>query len=185
MAPMARIRGHAHLESTDLKELAMITASAQICHTTIDSPIGSLLLLADDEALVGAYMEKHKRGLEPQGPRRPHHAVLRRAGDQLSEYFAGARRGFDLPLSFQGTEFQRGVWLALCEIPFSETLSYAELAQRVARPAAVRAVGAAVGRNPISIIVPCHRVVGSNGSLTGFAGGLARKQWLLAHESTD
>jgi methylated-DNA-[protein]-cysteine S-methyltransferase len=163
----------------------MITASAQICHTTIDSPIGSLLLLADDEALVGAYMEKHKRGPKPQGPRRSDHAVLRRVGDQLSEYFAGSRRGFDLPLSFDGTEFQRSVWLALCEIPFGETLSYAELALRVARPSAVRAVGAAVGRNPISIIVPCHRVVGSNGSLVGFAGGLVRKRWLLTHETAD
>jgi methylated-DNA-[protein]-cysteine S-methyltransferase len=160
----------------------MSIATKQVCHTTAESPIGRLLLLADDEGLVGVYMENHKGGVRPVGPRAMNHDVLERAQRQFREYFAGHRREFDLPLSLQGTEFQRRVWQALCEIPFGETRSYAEIARRAGRPIATRAVGAAVGRNPISIIVPCHRVVGSDGSLTGFAGGLNRKRWLLAHE---
>lgn len=160
----------------------MSIATMQVCHTTIESPIGRLLLMANDEGLVGAYMQNHKGGPRPLGRHTADHDVLEQAGQQLREYFAGRRREFDVALSLGGTEFQRRVWKALGEIPFGETRSYAEIARRAGRPIAARAVGAAVGRNPVSIIVPCHRVVGSDGSLTGFAGGLSRKRWLLAHE---
>jgi methylated-DNA-[protein]-cysteine S-methyltransferase len=108
--------------------------------------------------------------------------VLRRAAAQLTEYFAGQRRAFDLPLAPRGTGFQRLVWEALTRIPHGETRSYRELACSLGRPSACRAVGAANGQNPISIIVPCHRVIASNGDLTGYAGGLAAKRWLLDHE---
>ena len=104
---------------------------------------------------------------------------------QLDEYFAGQRHIFDLPLAAEGTEFQLAVWRELTHIPFGETCSYGDIARRVGRPAASRAVGAANGRNPISIIVPCHRVIGSTGALTGYGGGEARKRWLLEHEATS
>jgi methylated-DNA-[protein]-cysteine S-methyltransferase len=113
----------------------------------------------------------------------PDHPVLRLAIRQLGEYFAGARRRFDVPLEFRGTDFQRQVWSTLLTIPFAETRSYLDVARLVGNPAAVRAVGAANGRNPISIIAPCHRVIGTGGHLTGFGGGLEAKAWLLAHES--
>ena len=107
---------------------------------------------------------------------------LREARRQLEEYFAGHRREFDLPLRLHGTQFQRRVWDVLTEIPYGVTWSYGQLAKRIDHPNASRAVGLANGRNPISILVPCHRVIGANGSLTGYGGGLDRKQWLLAHE---
>ena len=109
-------------------------------------------------------------------------SLLDEARRQLTAYFAGRLRAFDLPLAPNGTDFQRRVWVELTKIPFGTTVSYGELARRLSNAAAVRAVGAANGRNPIPIIVPCHRVIGSNGSLTGFGGGLPRKQWLLRHE---
>jgi methylated-DNA-[protein]-cysteine S-methyltransferase len=112
-------------------------------------------------------------------------SLLDEARRQLVAYFAGRLKVFDLPLAPNGTEFQRRVWSALTKIPFGATTSYAQLARRVGNEAAVRAVGAANGRNPIPIIVPCHRVIGSNGSLTGFGGGLPRKQWLLRHEGAQ
>jgi methylated-DNA-[protein]-cysteine S-methyltransferase len=102
--------------------------------------------------------------------------------DQLEAYFAGSRETFDVPLDLQGTDFQRRVWAGLLEIPYGETMSYGELARRVARPGASRAVGLANGRNPVAIIVPCHRVIGADGTLTGYGGGLDRKVWLLDHE---
>ncbi|MEZ5381986.1 MAG: methylated-DNA--[protein]-cysteine S-methyltransferase [Microthrixaceae bacterium] len=110
-------------------------------------------------------------------------AVLDAAEAQLGEYFAGARREFDLPLHLVGTEFQQQAWRALAEIPFGETVSYGEQAAQLGRPKAVRAVGAANGRNPLSVVLPCHRVVGANGTLTGFAAGLDTKRWLLDHEA--
>jgi methylated-DNA-[protein]-cysteine S-methyltransferase len=113
----------------------------------------------------------------------PAHPVLLETIRQLTEYFHGLRRIFDLPLDFQGTDFQRQVWSSLLSIPFGETRSYLDVARALGNPAAVRAVGAANGRNPISIIAPCHRVIGTNGGLTGFGGGLQAKAWLLAHES--
>jgi methylated-DNA-[protein]-cysteine S-methyltransferase len=109
--------------------------------------------------------------------------VLARAATQLAEYFAGARRVFDVPLAPRGTDFQQGVWRELARIPYGETRSYGELARVLGRPSASRAVGAANGKNPISILVPCHRVIAGSGALTGYAGGLDAKRWLLAHEA--
>jgi methylated-DNA-[protein]-cysteine S-methyltransferase len=143
------------------------------------SPIGKLTLVSEGDALVGVYMESY----EPSPAERRPSPVLERAATQLREYFAGTRETFDLELKPRGTEFQRAVWSALAEIPFGQTVSYAHVAKRIGRPGAVRAVGAANGQNPIALIIPCHRVVGSDGSLTGYGGGLPRKKWLLAHES--
>lgn len=153
-------------------------------HTAvIDSPIGPLWLAASDAGLQAIEFEhqRHpvKRGAEwIQAP----HPLLTEAARQLDEYFAGARREFSLPLAAEGTEFQRAVWRALAEIPFGATCSYAQIATRLGRPTATRAVGAANGRNPLPIVVPCHRVIGANGALTGFGGGLPVKVWLLDHE---
>lgn len=147
-----------------------------------ESPVGRLSLFATDEALVGLYLPEHRRApvLEAQGG--AGHPILERTRAQLGEYFAGRRTSFDLPLAPRGTQHQEAVWKALCEIPFGETRSYGELAAHLGRPGAARAVGSANGQNPISIVIPCHRVVGADGSLTGYAGGTARKQWLLRHE---
>jgi O-6-methylguanine DNA methyltransferase len=148
--------------------------------TFVDSPIGRLSLYSDGEALTGLYMEKR----EPPGEWVPGEdiAVLKSAAQQLKEYFTGARRDFDLPVALHGTAFQCKVWEHLTSIPCGETWSYGQLAQRIRQPTASRAVGLANGRNPVSIVVPCHRVIGSDGSLTGYGGGLERKQWLLEHE---
>jgi methylated-DNA-[protein]-cysteine S-methyltransferase len=152
--------------------------------TYIDSPIGRLLLTTDGEHLTGIFMEA------PDGPPRAlcgwtHDAEagpLRETALQLGEYFRGERREFELPLRLQGTEFQRRAWRSLLAIPYGETRSYAEQAKHIGNPKASRAVGLANGRNPIPIVVPCHRVIGADGSLTGYGGGLERKRWLLAHE---
>ena len=152
-------------------------------HARIGSPIGEILLIANGEALCGLYM-KIETGWLPRvelGPRDD--AALPEVQQQLAEYFAGTRRHFDLQLKMEGTEFQRRVWNALLEIPFGETKSYGYQARRIGLPDAARAVGAANGQNPISIIVPCHRVIGANGALTGYGGGIERKRWLLAHEA--
>ena len=152
--------------------------------TTMPSPVGELTLVANDAALVAILWE----GDDPDRVRldpmiaSDDHPVLREAGRQLTDYFAGRRTTFTVPLDFRGTAFQRQVWQALLTIPFGQTRSYAEIAAQVGRPNATRAVGAANGRNPISIVAPCHRVIGSNGALTGFAGGLEAKRHLLAHE---
>jgi methylated-DNA-[protein]-cysteine S-methyltransferase len=149
----------------------------------LDSPIGPLLLTCDGEALTGLYMEVSSRPrdladwIEDPGAE-PLPAAVR----QLGEYFSGQRREFDLPLRMRGTDFQQRVWRSLTEIRYGETCSYGELAKRIGNPSASRAVGLANGRNPISIVVPCHRVIGADGSLTGYGGGLERKRWLLAHE---
>jgi len=153
--------------------------------TSIRSPVGTLHLAASDTALLAVVW---RRASTPQLPfdtavEQPDHAVLRRAILQLNEYFAGTRRTFDLPLEFRGTDFQRRAWSALLAIPYGETRTYLDMARTLGNPAAVRAVGAANGRNPISIVAPCHRVIGTSGDLTGFGGGLAAKAWLLAHES--
>jgi methylated-DNA-[protein]-cysteine S-methyltransferase len=150
----------------------------------IESPIGRLTLTSDGTALTGLYMASP--GKPP--PRSadwvmdPTIAPLPEAARQLREYFAGERRVFDLPLRLHGTDFQKRVWQQLTAIPFGETWSYGQLARSLDNPNACRAVGLANGNNPIAIIVPCHRVIGADGSLTGFGGGLPRKQWLLAHE---
>jgi methylated-DNA-[protein]-cysteine S-methyltransferase len=150
----------------------------------IESPIGRIVLHSDGTALTGLYMDVPARppiGLEGwalDASAEP----LRDAAWQLNEYFAGRRREFDVPLRLRGTQFQQRVWQVLQEIPYGETLSYGELARRIGNPNASRAVGLANGRNPISILVPCHRVIGADGSLTGYGGGVERKRWLLAHE---
>ncbi len=160
---------------------AMNTA---IYYSEIDSPIGLLTLRANERALTGLYMTDHRHGPAARDTWMRQDDRFTEARSQLAQYFAGERHTFDLPLEPEGTEFQRGVWQALREIPHANTISYGELARRVANPKAVRAVGLANGRNPISIIVPCHRVIGANGTLVGFGGGLDRKRWLLAHEQT-
>lgn len=155
---------------------------ARRSHTVIDSPIGKLTLVATDGVLAGLYMEqqRHLPAVETFG--RPNPEPFTETIRQLDEYFAGDRTSFDLPLAMVGTEFQRQVWDGLRDIPFGETMSYGELAAVLGKPAASRAVGLANGRNPISVIVPCHRVVGSTGSLTGYGGGLERKLFLLDFE---
>ena len=144
----------------------------------VESPIGPLLLTCNDEGLTSLHMGG---GKPPAGTTRGH-AILEKARKQLDEYFAGKRRDFELPLAAEGTPFQRKVWKALCTIPFAATVSYGEIARKVGKPQASRAVGGANNRNPIGIIVPCHRVIGADGSLTGYGGGMKRKQWLLEHE---
>lgn len=148
----------------------------------LDSPVGTLLLRGDGQALTGLYMHEQRYRPElPAGSERNDEAFkLVRA--QLKAYFAGELQKFEVALAGEGSEFQRKVWRALCDIPFGETESYGGLARRIGNTNASRAVGLANGKNPIGIIVPCHRVVGANGSLTGYGGGLPRKQWLLEHE---
>lgn len=151
-------------------------------HTTIDSPIGVLGLVADDEVLVEVRFANSPLRPGEGGERDPDHPVLALAARQLAEYFAGARTEFTVPLQPLGTAFQHAAWSALRTIPYGATVSYGEQARRLGDANKARAVGAANGRNPIPIIVPCHRVVGSNGHLTGFGGGLDAKLWLLDHE---
>lgn len=152
-------------------------------HHTMESPIGDLLLVGDADALHGVYFQDGKRGpRKPEPGWQPSEKPFREVQRQLKAYFAGKLRAFELPLAPAGTEFQLKVWHALRTIPYGKTWSYGELARRIRRPAASRAVGAANGQNPIPVIVPCHRVIGANGSLTGFGGGLPIKQKLLALE---
>jgi methylated-DNA-[protein]-cysteine S-methyltransferase len=152
-------------------------------HTTAESPIGQLTLLAVDGRLAGLYLDRQRHPPDPESfGERDGHAfvdVIR----QLDEYFAGRRRAFDVPLTLTGTPFQRLVWSALRRVGYGQTTTYGELAEEVGRPGAARAVGLANGRNPISVIVPCHRVLGADGSLTGYGGGLERKRFLLDLES--
>lgn len=148
----------------------------------IESPIGELLLLGDARALSALYMLEHRHQPPlPAGCTR-NDAAFSAVRAQLTAYFAGELIEFDVALSARGTEFQGRVWQALRAIRYGQTESYGQLAQRIGKPSASRAVGLANGKNPISIIVPCHRVIGANGSLTGYGGGMERKKWLLAHE---
>ena len=152
-------------------------------HVTIESPIGALTLVAGDDGLHGVYFEQHRHPPRSNGwTHAPHNPTLVATRAQLAEYFAGTRTTFDLPLAPRGTPFQQRVWTALRAIPFGETVSYLDIARQLGDPKATRAVGAANGRNPLSIVVPCHRVVGTSGALTGFGGGVERKRWLLSHE---
>ena len=147
------------------------------------SPLGELMLISDGEALTGLYMVDNQKHAARRAQAIRDDAALKRPLAQLQAYFAGELREFDLPLAAAGTAFQQRVWRALCDIPYGETISYGELARRIGQPTASRAVGLANGQNPISIVVPCHRVIGADGTLTGYGGGLPRKRWLLAHES--
>jgi methylated-DNA-[protein]-cysteine S-methyltransferase len=153
-----------------------------IWYDQIATPIGRLLLAADAHGLREVWFESGKHQKTPASYWIHDATKLAFARIQLEEYFAGERQVFDLPLHPLGTPFQLDVWHALAEIPYGTTISYGEMAQRIGQPKAVRAVGAANGRNPLPIILPCHRVIGSNGSLTGFGGGLPTKRFLLAME---
>ena len=150
-----------------------------------ESPHGRMLLVAADEALCGVYFDgqKYLANVAPEWRRDAQHAPLRQAARELAEYFGGERKRFETPLAPEGTAFQKSVWNAISTVGFGETITYGELARRAGSKGSARAAGAATGRNPIGIIVPCHRIVGSNGSLTGYAGGLDRKRALLALES--
>src|SRR5512138_500802 len=158
---------------------------AGLTYDVMQTPIDRLVLASDGSAIVGVWMANAEPDDKRWPDRRGSDAVLDETRRELEAYFAGRLETFTVPLAPNGTEFQRRVWSALREIPFGTTISYADLARRVSNAAAVRAVGAANGRNPIPIIVPCHRVIGSDGSLTGFGGGLPRKQWLLRHEAAQ
>jgi methylated-DNA-[protein]-cysteine S-methyltransferase len=150
-----------------------------VYYSRIDSPIGELLLTGDGHALTGLFMENQRHGEGPSADWQRDDALFTEAREQLAAYFAGQRQTFDLDLAPTGTDFQCRVWQALRDIPFGKTESYGVLARRIGAPKASRAVGLANGRNPISIIVPCHRVIGADGSLTGYGGGIERKRWLL------
>jgi methylated-DNA-[protein]-cysteine S-methyltransferase len=170
-----------------LKSGGHVSASEGVEHFScvIHSPVGDLTLVATAGALVALVWRTAGHGRVPfenarQQPRQP---LLRETSRQLGEYFAGKRRVFELALEFRGTDFQRQVWAALLTIPYGETRTYGQIAAQIGNPTAVRAVGAANGRNPIAIIAPCHRVIGMNGSLTGFGGGLDAKARLLSLEA--
>lgn len=152
-------------------------------YTHINSPIDPLLLVSDGVSLVQLSMQtqRYARSVQPEWKRDD--GLFARTLEQLRAYFARELQSFELPLRLEGTEFQQRVWNALLEIPYGETRSYRDIAVRIGATAAVRAVGLANGRNPIGIVVPCHRVIGKNGALTGYGGGLQRKQWLLQHEA--
>ena len=154
-----------------------------VIYTTMDSPIGELLLLGDGDALHGLYMQAGKNPIRisPQWVRDDEAFADTR--EQLEQYFAGERTTFDIPMHLEGTAFQRTVWHELTQIPYGETISYGELAKRIGRPDRARAVGTANGQNPIAVIVPCHRVIGANGKLVGYGGGLDNKRRLLELES--
>jgi len=156
-----------------------------IFYTTFESPLGPLLLMSDGTALTGLHTDndKHRPAERSDWVRDDGMAPFAQTIAQLRAYFDGNLTGFDLPLAPQGTAFQMTVWRELCNIPFGTTITYAELARRIGRPTASRAVGHSNARNPISIIVPCHRVIGADNSLTGYAGGLDRKRALLALEA--
>ena len=152
-----------------------MTGTQSTLYTTMPSPIGELLLTTDGTALTRLLMSPFEIDLTWTR----HDTALRPFVQQLDDYFAGKRRDFDFPVDPAGSPFQRSVWAALCEIPYGETWSYLQLATRIGNPKACRAVGLANGRNPIAVVVPCHRVIGANGSLTGYGGGMDRKRLLL------
>jgi methylated-DNA-[protein]-cysteine S-methyltransferase len=153
--------------------------------TTIETPLGTLLLAASEQGMRGIWFDgqRHFAGRGADWIDDARHPVLRAAAEQLTAYFAGTLRRFDVPLDAQGTPFQRSVWRAIAAVPYGVTQSYAALAAVAGAPGAARAAGAATGRNPLGIIVPCHRIVGAQGALTGYAGGLPRKRALLALEA--
>ena len=168
--------------------MTLMTVRTRLIQGFTDSPFGRLRLVACDEGLVGLYFPEHRRARQHDAHDAEHHPVLDSACRELAEYFAATRARFDTPLAAApvraGTEFQHAVWGALLKIPFGETRTYADIARSIGRPSAVRAVGAANAQNPISILVPCHRVIGGSGALTGYAGGVETKRWLLSHEGS-
>jgi methylated-DNA-[protein]-cysteine S-methyltransferase len=158
---------------------------SETLYTFMETPIGRLLLAGDGQRLSLIGFPRGKGLVTPRPHWRRDDDAFGRVKEQLQEYFDGTRREFDLPLDLRGTGFQLTVWCELARIPYGETISYGELARRIGEPTASRAVGAANGANPIPIVIPCHRVIGANGSLTGFGGGIETKKWLLALERPD
>lgn len=155
-------------------------------HAFIPTPLGPMLAVADDDHLCGLHFEGDRHGpAQPPGAHLPGHPVLTETARQIAEYFAGERRRFHLPLRLAGTSFQQSAWALLCQVDYGQTVSYGWMAQGLGKPRATRAVGAANSRNPVSIVVPCHRAVGADGSLTGYAAGVARKQALLDLEGAS
>ncbi|CAH6835340.1 Methylated-DNA--protein-cysteine methyltransferase [Vibrio chagasii] len=150
--------------------------------TYYDSPLGTVTLQANEQGLLGVWFETHTTKPEDLGIQEDSFPIFQSVKDQFDRYFAGEAIQFDVPIAAKGTPFQQSVWHALTTIPYGETWSYAQLADAIGNPKAVRAVGLANGKNPVSVIVPCHRVIGKNGKLTGYAGGVERKQRLLAIE---
>jgi len=151
-------------------------------YTWLESPVGRLLLAGTDDGLTELAFERGRQPVQPAADWIPAERPFREAARQLGAYFAGRLREFDLPLRPEGTPFELEVWRELRRIPYGRTTAYGELARRLGRPSAARAVGLANGRNPLAIVIPCHRVIGANGSLTGYGGGLETKRWLLEHE---
>jgi methylated-DNA-[protein]-cysteine S-methyltransferase len=159
-----------------------------VAYVQVATPLGTFVVAARDRALKGGWFEGQKYFpviSADEGWREEETAVLRAARQQLEAYFSGASTRFELPLAPEGTAFQQQVWNALLAVPWGETTTYAALARALGRPGAFHPVGAAVGRNPISLFIPCHRALGSDGALTGYAGGLERKRWLLDHEGRE
>src|SRR2546421_10154657 len=164
----------------------MMQVKAMLHSTTHPTPVGELTLVASDLGLRAVLWPKRspaRAGIHPRPHRNPDHPILKHTAAQLDEYFAGSRIAFDVPLDLQGTRFQLAAWRSLAEIPYGATTSYGQQAAALGIPRAARAVGAANGANPVCIVLPCHRVIGADGSLTGFGGGLPVKQWLLDHEA--
>ena len=164
----------------------MMQTKLMLYSTSHATPVGELTLVASDaglRAILWPRLSPARAGIQPQPHRNPDHPVLQQTAAQLDEYFAGSRTTFDLPLDLQGTRFQLAAWRSLAQVPFGTTTSYGRQAAALGIPTAARALGAANGANPVCIVLPCHRVIGADGSLTGFGGGLPVKQWLLDHEA--
>ena len=164
----------------------MMQTKLMLYSTTHATPVGELTLVASDaglRAILWPRLSPARAGIQPRLHRNPDHPVLRQTAAQLDEYFAGSRTTFDIPLDLQGTRFQLAAWRSLAQVPFGTTTSYGRQAAALGIPTAARALGAANGANPVCIVLPCHRVIGADGSLTGFGGGLPVKQWLLDHEA--
>jgi len=164
----------------------MMQTKPMLYSTTHPTPVGTLTLVASDRGLHAVLWPKLSRqqaGISPRPRHNPDHPILQKTALQMDEYFAGSRTSFDLPLDLEGTRFQLAAWRSLADIPFGTTTTYGRQAAALGIPTAARAVGAANGANPVCIVLPCHRVIGANGSLTGFGGGLPVKEWLLDHEA--
>jgi methylated-DNA-[protein]-cysteine S-methyltransferase len=175
------------VKKPEMKQRDLAGENTALCYSIINSPIDDLLLVADATALIGLYFVgcAHLPSASKHWRLDARHSVLLQAGKQLQEYFAGKRKAFSIPLRPWGTHFQETIWREIASIPYGATISYSELSKRAGTPQAIRAAGTATGRNPLSIIIPCHRVVGKDGRMCGFAGGLERKQHLLALETSN
>ena len=160
-----------------------MSTTSTMFFSTVPSPVGRLTMLGEGEDLVGLYFDHDPEATKARAGAVRDDRHLQRAAAELEEYFAGARTRFDLPLAPRGTEFQKAVWRALVRIPFGETATYGQIARSIGQPAASRAIGGANHRNPIAIVIPCHRVIGADGSMTGYGGGLDRKRLLLDLEA--